>query len=1132
VNIGFANVKKACGRLTERSMLELAFARVTAALQRLLPWAGAAIAVPIFALDLINSPKIAVGAMYLAAVLVSGFFCQMRGVVLTALWCACLILVASYFDPENPINTAIRLSAIGLGTFLVAKAQSAEDELLEAKDRFRVLAESSLTGVYLVRDGVFQYVNPALARMFGYNADELVGRAGPIDLAYPPDRALVVENIRRRVDGATEEIRYELRGVRKDGSIFPIEVHGRRVELAGNVGIMGTLLDNTERQRALEELRASEARSLEMQRLAHVGWWERDFSTKRVSLSDEVCRIFGIDPVDLPDWHDRWLGLIHPEDRQRAAEASAAAIRGERRYDVEYRVVRADGSIRVIHSQGDVVWDDEGHPLRQFGVLQDVTDLWQADRELRASEARFRTFVDHAADAFFLHGDDLAIVDVNRQACLSLGYSRQELIGMHPRSFDVGLDEASIQTLANRVAAGETVTFETVHRRKDGTTFPVEVRAGRFEQNGEFRRLTLVRDITERKQAEETLRRSEAYMAAAESLTKSGSWAWKPGANEITHWSKGRYALFGFDPAAGVPSLEAVLERIHPEDRAPWLESMTRVAHGGETDFDFRIVLPDGETKHVHAVGRPILNKSGAVVEIIGAAVDITEQKQAQEALRASEEQWKAVFENNPTMYFMLDSSHTILSVNPFGAEQLGYEREDLIGRHVGTIIHEDDLEYALKNKKDCLERLGRSNSWEVRKIRKDGGVIYARETGRAMSVQARPVVLIASEDITEAKRAAEALREAQAQVRRLVDANIIGIETWHFDGRVLAANDAYLQILGYSREDLVSGLLRWPDLTPPEWRDISFARFEEVKRTGTARPHEKEYFRKDGSRVPVLVGATLLDEERGVSFVLDLTERRRAEEALREAQMQLAHANRLETLGQLTAMIAHEVTQPIAATLTNAKAGLRFLRFDPPDLDEVSQALERIVRDGERAGAVVQRVRNLVKRASPGDDRFDINAAIRDVIEFFRNEATKNSVSVKTKLAEGLPPPRGNRVEVQQVILNLILNAIEAMSGMSDEPRELEITTGQTEAGQILVAVRDSGPGLAPAIQEHLFKAFHTTKPNGLGLGLSICRSIIENHGGRLSATANAPRGVVFQFTLPRATRADPADDHGGGTG
>ncbi|MBV8133751.1 MAG: PAS domain S-box protein [Alphaproteobacteria bacterium] len=331
-------------------------------------------------------------------------------------------------------------------------------------------------------------------------------------------------------------------------------------------------------------------------------------------------------------------------------------------------------------------------------------------------------------------------------------------------------------------------------------------------------------------------------MSAAEALSKSGSWAWSPAANEITHWSKGRYRLFGFDPAAGVPSLDAVLERIHPEDRALWLESKTRVTLGGETDFDFRIVLPDGETKHVHAVGRPILSQSGAVVEIIGAAVDVTEQKQAQEALRESEEQWKAVFENNPTMYFMLDSSHIILSVNPFGAEQLGYAREDLIGRHVGTVIHEDDREYALKKQTACLERLGRSASWETRKVRKDGSVIHARETGRAVLIKARPVVLIASEDITEAKRAAEALRETQAQVQRLVDANIIGIETWHFDGRVLAANDAYLKILGYSREDLVSGLLRWPDLTPPEWRDISFARFDEVKSTGIARPHQKEW--------------------------------------------------------------------------------------------------------------------------------------------------------------------------------------------------------------------------------------------------------------------------------------------------
>ena len=253
------------------------------------------------------------------------------------------------------------------------------------------------------------------------------------------------------------------------------------------------------------------------------------------------------------------------------------------------------------------------------------------------------------------------------------------------------------------------------------------------------------------------------------------------------------------------------------------------------------------------------------------------------------------------------------------------------------------------------------------------------------------------------------------------------------------------------------------------------------------------------------------------------MTERKRAEAEARESerryretQMQLAHANRVATMGQLTASIAHEVNQPIAATVTNAQAALRWLGAEPPNLDEVRQALGRIVRDGGRAGAVVGRIRNLIKKAPPGDERVDINAAIREVIELTRSEAMKNGVSVQTELVEGLPPVRGDRVELQQVILNLILNALEAMSEMSEGPRELLITTGKTESGDVLVAVRDSGPGLAPAALEHLFKAFYTTKPNGLGLGLSICRSIIEAHGGRLWASANSPRGAVFQFTLP----------------
>jgi len=240
------------------------------------------------------------------------------------------------------------------------------------------------------------------------------------------------------------------------------------------------------------------------------------------------------------------------------------------------------------------------------------------------------------------------------------------------------------------------------------------------------------------------------------------------------------------------------------------------------------------------------------------------------------------------------------------------------------------------------------------------------------------------------------------------------------------------------------------------------------------------------------------------------------AEAELRQAQAELVHVARVTTLGELAASISHEVNQPIAAALTNAQTALRWLRFDPPELEEVRQALGRIVRDAERAGAVVQRIRNLVKKAPLPDNRVDINAAIREVIELTGSEAMKSGVWVRTELADSLPLVRGDRVELQQVVLNLVLNALEAISALTEGPRELQIVTSRTESDHALIAVRDTGPGLAPAAQENLFKAFHTTKPNGLGLGLSICRSIVESRGGRMWASANAPRGAVFQFTLP----------------
>jgi PAS domain S-box-containing protein len=364
-------------------------------------------------------------------------------------------------------------------------------------------------------------------------------------------------------------------------------------------------------------------------------------------------------------------------------------------------------------------------------------------------------------------------------------------------------------------------------------------------------------------------------------------------------------------------------------------------------------------------------------------------------------------------------------------------------------------------------------------------------------------------------------LAEREAKIRRLIEANIIGIFFWEIEGRIVEANDAFLRMLGYDREDLATGRLHWMELTPPEWLERDLQHWRPMhKMTGTLQPFEKEYFRKDGSRVPVLIGVANFDESgnQGVAFVLDLSERKLAETKARDVQTELAHANRVAIMGQLTSSIAHEVNQPIAASRNNAAAALRFLSAKPPHLAEVREALDCIVESSYRAEHIIDRIRAHIKKTLPQSTCFDINDVINDLIALVRSEVNEKGVITRFRLWNGLPLVRGDRIQLQQVVLNLVLNAVEAMSLLDDSHRELLISTEPKGANEILVSVRDSGPGIDPMHIESVFDSFYTTKPNGMGLGLSICRSIVDTHGGRLWADANEPRGAVFHFTVPSA--------------
>ena len=627
----------------------------------------------------------------------------------------------------------------------------------------------------------------------------------------------------------------------------------------------------------------------------------------------------------------------------------------------------------------------------------------------------------------------------------------------------------------------------------------------------------LSRDALRAAQLGRELRESEQQMAMATEAANLGVWDRDLVRNEISANAKWR-ALLGFTPAERL-DLEKFLQRLHPDDHESFRQAVAKATGGdGRYEAEFRVVLPDGRMRWINSRGRVEFDGGGKPVRIRGISVDITDRKRTEEASRNAHDLMAAVFNSVPGLLYLYTEDGRLVQWNRQHEEMTGYTFEELLNYRIEDWFDEEDrLKLAREFPKVFSEGY---TQVELNLILKNRQKMPVFATGSKVIIDGKPHLVGIAIDISVRKKAEELLRESEERMTLAAEAANLGVWVRDLARNTIWASDQWRALFGFSPAERLDFEMLLQRIHPDDRDAIRLAMARANDGDGQYEVEFRVVLPDGRMRWVVARGQVEFNgggkpvRVRGVS--MDITTRKQAEADVSQQRAELAHLTRVTMLGELSGSMAHELNQPLTAILSNAQAAIRFLAHDNIDLNEVRDILKDIVEQDNRAGEVIRRLRLLLKKGEVRQQPLDLNDVVQEVLKLIRSDLVNHSVVAHTELATDLPPVKGDRVQLQQVLLNLVMNACDAMNGNSPADRQLVVRTELCADKNVRVSVADCGVGLAPDKLEQVFMPFYTTKPHGLGLGLSVCRTIITAHGGNLRAANGEARGAVFYFTIP----------------